>query len=102
MTEQELKKALARGLDYIDKADNLAKRTVRKLAKDKGFKNYKCFDAQYTGDFDILVNVNGFGGAAELSVVEMFDLTKEEIRDVFLNDSYINDETKTEIEKLLK
>ena len=34
MTEQELKKALTRGLEYIDKAANLAKRTVRKVAKD--------------------------------------------------------------------
>lgn len=102
MTELELKKALARGLEYIDKADNLAKRTVRKVAKDKGFKNYKLFDAQYTGDFDILVNFDGYCGAAELSVVEMFDLTKEEIRDVFLNDSYLNDEIKTQIEELLK
>lgn len=102
MMIQELNKAIAKSADYIYKSQEIIIRVTRKLAKDKGFKNYRLFHCAYAGDMSLIVSIDKIGDVAELTLEEMFHLTKEEITNRLVNDSCLSDEKKTKIEELLQ
>lgn len=102
MEKEELKKALGKSWNYIEKSEKVLTNVVRKLAKDKGFKNYKEFDCAYAGDMSVIVSVGRLGDGAELTLEEMFDLTKKQIIDRLVNDSYLSEYSKERLIGLLK
>lgn len=93
MTKEELNKAICKSMDYLFKSEEVIEKAVRKLAKAKGFKNYKLFHCTYAGDLSPIVSIAKMGDAAELTLEEMFDLSKEEIINRLVDDSYtLNEE----------
>lgn len=88
MTKEELNKAIGKSMDYLFKSEDVIEKAVQKLAKAKGFKNYKLFHCAYAGDLSLIVSIAKMGDAAELTLEEMFDLSKEEIINRLVDDSY--------------
>lgn len=92
MTREELNKAICKSMDYLFKSEEVIEKAVQKLAKAKGFKNYKLFHCAYAGDLSLIVSIAKMGDAAELTLEEMFDLSKEEIINRLVDDSYTYNE----------
>ena len=92
MTKEELNKAIGKSMDYLFKSEKVIEKAVQKLAKAKGFKNYKLFHCAYAGDMSLIVSIAQMCDAAELTLEEMFDLSKEDIVGRLVNDSYTSNE----------
>lgn len=79
MTNEQLSKKISLALSHLRKASLITSKCAKSIAKDKGFKNWRMFDANITPNGQTIVNFNGFCSLADMDLIVMIELTKEEI-----------------------
>lgn len=79
MTNEEYIIKVNKAKDYVSKSRNIISKLVKKLAKEKGFKHWKLFDADFATGFEIIVSFNNECEDADMDMSYMLQNTKEEI-----------------------
>lgn len=101
MTNEQLSKGISLALLHFDKANFIVSKCAKRIAKDKGFKNWMMFDASLTPSGETIVNFDGNGAFADMDLGLMLISTKEQIINS-LSRWDIDDKCEGETLKLLK
>lgn len=81
MTNEQLNKKTSSALCHFNKANDIVSKCAKRIAKDKGFKNWMMFDASITPSGETIVKFDGYGAFADMGLEMMLISTKEQIID---------------------
>ena len=83
MKNEILYKKLSKANELQEKAHDIISNLAKQIGKEKGFKNWKLFSADFATGNETIVSFNFECEMSDLDLTEMNDMTKKEIIDKF-------------------